>query len=92
MSWKGVPLPVTAVLVVPVASKNISNGDTPDLRTAFALNVNPPLVAVQEGPLTVTVVTRTVAERLALPPGPVQLRVYVVVPLSEPVAVLPLAA
>jgi hypothetical protein len=73
-----------------VASKNISNGDTPDLRTAFARNVSPPLVAVQEGPLTVTVVTFTVADRLALPPGPVQLSVYVVVPLSEPVPVLPL--
>jgi hypothetical protein len=73
-----------------VASKNISNGDTPDLRTAFARNVRPPLLAVQEGPFTVTVVTLTVADRLALPPGPVQLRVYVVVPLSEPVAVLPL--
>jgi hypothetical protein len=53
----------------------MSNGDTPELRTAFARNVSPPLVAVQEGPLTVTVVTFTVADRLALPPGPVQLSV-----------------
>jgi hypothetical protein len=73
-----------------VASKNISNGDTPELRAAFARKVSPPLVAVHEGPLTVTVLTFTVADRLAVPPGPVQLSVYVVVPLSEPVPVLPL--
>jgi hypothetical protein len=78
------------LLVVSVASKNISSGETPELRAACARKVSPPLVALQEGPLTVTVVTFTVADRLAVPPGPVQLSVYVVVPLSEPVPVLPL--
>ncbi len=84
-------LPVTALLVVPVASKNISNGDTPDLRTATARTVNPPLVALQEGPPTVTVETFTVTDRLELPPGPMQLSVYVVVAFNVPVLVLPLA-
>ncbi|HTL19744.1 MAG TPA: hypothetical protein VL220_03410 [Steroidobacteraceae bacterium] len=75
MSWNALVLPVTAVLVVPVASKNINNGDTPDLRIAEARNVRPPLLALQEGPLRATVVTLTFTERLALPPGPMQLSV-----------------
>jgi len=75
---------------VPVASKNTSSGEVPDLRAANARNVSPPLVALQEGPFTATIETFTVTERLALPPGPMQLSVYVVVLLSVPVPVLPL--
>jgi hypothetical protein len=73
-----------------VASKNTSNGETPDLRTASARNVSPPLVALHDAPFTVTLATLTVTDRLALPPGPVQLSVYVVVPLSGALLALPL--
>jgi len=73
--WKALPL--IALSLVPVASKNTKNGDTPALRTALARNANPPLVAVQEAPavVVVTEVTFTVADRLAVPPEPVQVRV-----------------
>jgi len=55
-----------------VASKKTSIGEMPALRTTFARNTSPPLVAVQEGPPLTTGLTLTVTDWLALPPGPVQ--------------------
>jgi hypothetical protein len=54
-----------------VASKNTNNGEMPAVRTAFACNVNLPLVALHEGPPAVPEFTFTVTDWLALPPGPV---------------------
>jgi hypothetical protein len=56
-------------------SKNTSNGETPEARTALARSVSPPLVALHEGPATVVEDTLTVADWLALPPAPVQVSV-----------------
>jgi hypothetical protein len=73
-----------------VASKNISSGEIPDPRTAFARNTSPPLVALQEAAPVTTGVTFTVTDWLALPPDPLQVSAYVVVVLSAPVLALPL--
>ena len=69
-------LPLIELSVVPVASKNTKNGETPVSRTALALRVSEPLVPVQDKPVGggVLAVTVTVADWLALPPVPVQVR------------------
>ena len=69
-------LPVIALSVVPVASKNTSSGEIPTSRTMLALSVSEPLVPVQDKPVGggVFAVTVTVADWLALPPVPVQVR------------------
>ena len=63
-----------ALSLVPVASKNASNGEMPAVRTTFACNVRLPLLAVHEGPPAVVVpeATFTVTDWLALPPEPLQ--------------------
>jgi hypothetical protein len=76
-----VVLPVTALSVVPVASKNTSSGEIPASRTIFARNVSVPLVPVHDAPVGgagggVLVETVTVADWLALPPVPVQVNTY----------------
>jgi hypothetical protein len=48
-SWNVVVFAVKDVSVVPVASKNTNNGETPEERVIFALSVNAPLVAEQVG-------------------------------------------
>jgi hypothetical protein len=58
-----------------VASKNTSTGEIPELRTAFACNTSPPLVALQEAPPATTPLTFTVTDWLALPPEPLQVSV-----------------
>ena len=70
-------LPVIALSVVPVASKNTRSGEMPVSRTIFALKVSEPLVPVQDKPVGggVLAVTVTVADWLALPPVPVQVNV-----------------
>ena len=73
-----------------MASKNISTGEIPALRTALACNTNPPLVALHEAPPATTGLTFTVTDLLALPPAPLQVSVKVVVALSAPVLELPL--
>ncbi len=67
-------LPVIALSVVPVASKNTNSGEIPVSRTIFARNVNVPLVPVHDIPVGggVLEATDTVADWLALPPAPVQ--------------------
>jgi len=72
-----VVLPLIEESVVPVASKNINKGEIPEARAALAFSVSPPLVAVHDAPLGggVLAVTDTVADWLALPPVPVQVRV-----------------
>jgi len=62
-------------LLAPVVSKNTSNGEMPEARTALARSVSPPLVALHEGPAPVVEDTLTVADWLALPPAPVQVSV-----------------
>ena len=66
-------LPLIEESVVPVASKNINNGEIPEPRTALALSVRGPLPAEQATPLEPLIVT--VVDCVALPPGPVQLSV-----------------
>ncbi len=44
-------LPVIALSVVPVASKNINNGEITGPRTTFAFKVSGPLVPVQDDPV-----------------------------------------
>jgi hypothetical protein len=83
-------VPVSPLLVVPVASKNANIGEMPALRTALACTVRPPLVALHDGPPVTTGLTFTVTDWLALPPEPVQVSVYVVEVLSAPVLALPL--
>ena len=68
--------PRVGLSVVAVASKNASNGEMPVVRTTFACSFRLPLVLLQEGPAAVTEEeTFTVADWLALPPGPVQVSV-----------------
>jgi hypothetical protein len=59
-----------------VASKNTRKGEIPVSRTALARSVKGPLVPVQDKPpvggLT-GALTATVADCVAVPPGPVQL-------------------
>ena len=72
-SWNVVVLPVMEVSVVPVASKNIKNGETPAVRMALTFRVSGPLVPVHAS--TVGTLIVTVVDCSVLPPGPVQLRV-----------------
>ena len=73
-SWKVVGPPLIEVSVVPVASKNIRNGDIPEARTVLTFKVKGPLVTGQATPLTADV-TDTVTLRAVVPPAPVQVRV-----------------
>ena len=68
---------MSAVSVVPVASKNTKSGEIPVSRTALALSVNGPLVPVQDKPVGALTgaLTATVADWVALPPVPVQFKV-----------------
>jgi hypothetical protein len=64
---------VSAVSVVPVASKNTKNGEIPVSRTALALSVRGPLVPVQDNAVGVLsgALAATVADWAALPrPAP----------------------
>ena len=67
--------------VVPVASKNINNGEIPEARSAFALSVSEPLEPVHEAAVggddggALAAATVTVTDWLALPPVPAQVRV-----------------
>jgi hypothetical protein len=66
-------LPLSAVSVVPVASKNTRNGEIPVSRTTLAFSVRDPLVPEQDGPVGGGVEpTVMVADWVALPPAPVQ--------------------
>ena len=63
--------------VVPLALKNTRKGDIPEPRTALTFRARVPLVPVQEAVVGVgaLAVTATVADWLALPPVPVQVKV-----------------
>jgi hypothetical protein len=77
---------VTALSVVPVASKNTSNGEIPEARVTLALSVSGPLVPVHvAGGGGAPLLTDTVALCDTEPPLPVQVMVNVVVALSAPV-------
>ena len=91
--WKAVVLAAIEVSVVPVASKNIRNGETPVVRTVLTFSVRGPLVTGQATPLTgaegaeaIDTVTLCVAE----PPVPVQTRVNFVVAVRADVLAVPL--
>jgi hypothetical protein len=57
----------------------------PDARVSFALRLNAPLVAEQDGTMT-----GTVADFFVVPPAPVQLKLYVVDCVRAPVFCVPL--
>jgi hypothetical protein len=93
--WKAVVLAAIEVSVVPVASKNIRNGETPVVRTVLTFSVRGPLVTGHATPLTgggaegaeaIDTVTLCVAE----PPVPVQTRVNFVVAVRAEVLAEPL--
>jgi hypothetical protein len=84
---------VTALSVVPVASKNTSNGEIPEARVTLALSVSEPLVlehAAAAG--DELLLTATVALCDTEPPLPVQVMVNVVAVLSAAVDCEPLVA
>jgi hypothetical protein len=92
-SWKAVVPPVIEESVVPVASKNTNSGEMPETLTAVALSESVPPVPVHElAPAVTGALTATVADCCVLPPGPVQLNVYVVDWLRAPVLCDPLVA
>ena len=66
-------LAVIEASVVPVASKNIKNGEIPEVRTALTFSESGPLVPVHANAVGTLIVT--VVDCWVLPPGPVQLRV-----------------
>ena len=86
-------LPVIEVSVVPVASKNIKNGEMPVVRTVLTFSVRGPLVTGQATPLTGAEgaeATDTVTLCVAEPPVPVQTRVNFVVAARAEVLAEPL--
>ena len=73
-------LPLIELSVVPVASKNTRSGEMPTSRTTFARSVSEPLVPLHDSPVGgggggALAATVTVADWLALPPVPVQVKV-----------------
>ena len=91
--WKAVVLAAIEVSVVPVASKNIKNGEMPVVRTVLTFSVRGPLLTGHATPLTgggageaIDTVTLCVAD----PPVPVQTRVYFVVAVRSEVLAEPL--
>jgi hypothetical protein len=90
-------LPLIELSVVPVASKNTTNGEIPVSRTALAFSVREPLVPEQDKPVGTggdgeDALTATVADWVALPPVPVQFNVKVLVAVTAPVDCEPLVA
>ncbi len=67
--------PVIELSVVPVASKNTKNGETPELRVAFTLSVSVPLVPVHDEADGGVLETETVTLCDAVPPLSTQVKV-----------------
>jgi hypothetical protein len=68
-------LPLSALSVVPVASKNTNSGEMPAARTACTFKLSGPLVPEQANPAGAPDATATVTLCVADPPAPLQLKV-----------------